>query len=81
MIIKDGNWLNYGIAFLIQCEIAHFLLGFVVGALAYWLISTILYKWYLIQETDRFIFIVLLLLSLSLSVVVHVSQDYVLNLF
>jgi multisubunit Na+/H+ antiporter MnhE subunit len=81
MIIKDGHWLEYGIIVWLQFEAEHFLLGFAVGVLVFWLTSTILSKWFSIQVTDRFIFIVLLLLSLSASVAVHILEDFALNWF
>lgn len=64
--------------------IAHFLLAFFVGLLAYWLTSTILLaisQAGTLHITGGFIYRFSLVVALSLAIVSHILEDYLLGWF
>lgn len=76
------EWYYKPLEQLFWASTGHFLLGCVLGASVYSLISTILLRWQ--QELnmgDSSIHIISLLVSLSLAVVVHILQDFYLQRF
>jgi hypothetical protein len=78
----DGPWTSLKFSYIIAAITLHFLLGFVVAVLVYWLTSTILSRYSsILNMEDFFIKRFSLLLALSLSVVVHIWEDFVLRLF
>ena len=61
---------------------AHFVLGFFVGLLVYWLTLTILSRISFTKKIgDSYIHTLALLLALSFCVSVHLLEDYTLNTF